>query len=128
MSPREWGKDAWYTFIPRERNEGYASVTAVVGYASYRFAALPLQLYSFAGLHIVPDPADAGANKYNFPSYKQVNMGLKYVPAKHKNTELQLLLMNKEPLEPKALAPVQVYNKVGIWHLNLMLNWKLTGK
>ena len=23
LSPREWGKDAWYTFIPRERNEGF---------------------------------------------------------------------------------------------------------
>lgn len=128
LSPREWGKDAWYTFIPRERNEGYASVTAVVGYAAYRFADLPLQLYSFAGLHLLPDPADKGANKYNFPSYRQVNMGMKYSPAMYKNTELHLLLMNKEPLEPKALAPVQVYNKVGMWHLNVMLNWKLNGK
>ena len=128
LSPREWGKDAWYTFIPRERNEGYASVTAVVGYASYRFNSLPLQLYSFAGLHFLPDPEDVSANKYNFPSYRQLNMGLKYAPSQLKNTELHVLLMNKEALDTNVLAPVQVYNKVGMWHLNVMLNWKLGGK
>lgn len=128
LSPREWGKDAWYTFIPRERNEGFESVTAVVGYASYRFNSLPLQFYSFAGLHFLPDPADARANKYNFPSYSQVNMGLKYALGKQKNTELHVLLMNKEALDTNVLAPVQVYNKVGMWHLNVILNWKLGGK
>jgi hypothetical protein len=128
LSPREWGKDAWYTFIPRERNEGYASVTAVVGYASYRFNSLPLQLYSFAGLHYLPDPLDAGQNKYNFPSYRQLNIGLKYAPSLLKNTELHVLLVNKESLDTYVLAPVQVYNKVSLWHLNVMLNWKLSGK
>lgn len=128
LSPREWGKDAWYTFIPRERNEGFESVTAVVGYASYRFAKLPLQVYTFAGLHVLPDPTNIAANKYNFPSYRQLNMGLKYAPVQLKNTELHVLLMNKEPLDTQALSPAEVYNKVGMWHLNVMLNWKLAGK
>lgn len=128
LSPREWGKDAWYTFIPRERNEGFESVTAVVGYASYRFTKLPLQVYTFAGLHVLPDPTDVAANKYNFPSYRQLNVGLKYAPVQLKNTELHILLINKETLGNKALAPILVYNKVGIWHLNVVLNWKLTTK
>lgn len=128
LSPREWGKDAWYTFIPRERNEGFESVTAVVGYASYHFSKLPLQVYTFAGLHVLPDPTNIAANKYNFPSYRQLNMGLKYAPVQLKNTELHVLLMNKEPLDTQALSPAEVYNKVGMWHLNVMLNWKLAGK
>jgi hypothetical protein len=26
--PREWGRDPFYTFMPRERNEGYGDVNA----------------------------------------------------------------------------------------------------
>ena len=125
LSPREWGKDAWYTFIPRERNEGFETVTAVVGYVSYRFENLPLNLYSYSGLHFLPSTQDADANKYNFPSYRQHNIGLRYTPKKLKNLDFHLILMVKEPLTSKKLLPVQQYNKVDLWHFNGLINWKL---
>lgn len=125
LSPREWGKDAWYTFIPRERNEGFETVTAVVGYASYRFEDLPLQLYTYAGVHLLPSLQDAAANKYNFPSYRQHNLGLRYASKKIKNLDFHLILMVKEPLTTKKLLPVQQYNKVDLWHFNGLINWKL---
>ena len=125
LSPREWGKDSWYTFIPRERNEGFERVTAVVGYASYRFEDLPLQLYTYAGVHLLPSLQDAAANKYNFPSYRQHNLGLRYAPKKLKNLDFHLILMVKEPLTTKKLLPVQQYNKVDLWHFNGLINWKL---
>ena len=125
LSPREWGKDAWYTFIPRERNEGFETVTAVVGYASYRFEDLPLNLYTFAGVHFLPSTANVAANKYNFPSYRQHNIGLRYIPKKLKNLDFHLILMVKEPLERKNLPLVQQYNKVDLWHFNGLINWKL---
>jgi hypothetical protein len=123
LSPREWGKDAWYTFIPRERNEGFETATAVVGYVSYRFENLPLNLYS--GLHFLPSTQDADANKYNFPSYRQHNIGLRYTPKKLKNLDFHLILMVKEPLTNQKLLPVQQYNKVDLWHFNGLINWKL---
>ena len=125
LSPREWGKDAWYTFIPRERNEGFETVTALVGYVSYRFENLPLNLYSYSGLHFLPSTHDTAANKYNFPSYRQHNIGLRYIPKKLKNLDFHLILMVKEPLTSKKLLPVQQYNKVDLWHFNGLINWKL---
>ncbi len=125
LSPREWGKDAWYTFIPRERNEGFETVTAVVGYASYRMVDFPLHLYTYAGIHILPSVQNVEANKYNFPSYRQHNLGLRYVPKKLKNLDFHLILMVKEPLTTKNLIPVQQYNKVDLWHFNALINWKL---
>jgi hypothetical protein len=125
LSPREWGKDAWYTFIPRERNEGFETVTAGVGYISYRFEEAGMQVYTYAGIHILPDPLDAAANKYNFPSYRQHNFGLRYVPKKLKNLDFHLILVVKEPLTNQNLSTVQQYNKVDLLHFNGIINWKL---
>lgn len=125
LSPREWGKDAWYTFIPRERNEGFQTVTAVVGYASYRFKNRPLQLYTYQGIHVLPQLEDAAANKYNFPSYRQHNVGLKYASKKIKNLDFHLIWVAKEPLTTKKLLLIQQYNKVDLLHFNALINWKL---
>jgi hypothetical protein len=125
LSPREWGKDAWYTFIPRERNEGFETVTAAVGYVSYRMEEIGMQVYTYAGIHILPDPLDAAANKYNFPSYRQHNFGLRYVPKKQKNLDFHLILVVKEPLTNQKLSTVQQYNKVDLLHFNGLINWKL---
>lgn len=125
LSPREWGKDAWYTFIPRERNEGFETVTAAVGYVSYRLVEIGMQVYTYAGIHILPDPLDAAANKYNFPSYRQHNFGLRYVPKKLKNLDFHLILVVKEPLTNQNLSTVQQYNKVDLLHFNGIINWKL---
>ncbi|MFN3761412.1 MAG: hypothetical protein ACK4SF_19530 [Algoriphagus aquaeductus] len=124
LSPREWGKDAWYTFMPRERNEGYESVNALVGYVAYRLEKIPLQLYAHGGIHRLSEVADASANKYNFPSYRQLNVGLIYQPEKVKNLDVHLLLVSKEPLSSEKLTPNQTYNKVELLHLNGIVNWR----
>ncbi|MBC6368665.1 hypothetical protein [Algoriphagus sp. AK58] len=125
LSPREWGKDAWYTFIPRERNEGFESVNALVGYGEYRLENIPVQIYAHAGLHWLSEMSNAAANKYNFPSYRQVNLGLKYQPKTVKNLDIHLLLVSKEPLLSENLTPNQIYNKVEMLHFNAILNWRL---
>ena len=124
LSPREWGKDAWYTFIPRERNEGFESVDALVGYAEYRFEKIPVQVYLHGGVHWLSDLASAEANKYNFPSYRQVNIGLKLQPKGVKNLDFHLILVSKEPLSSQKLTPNQIYNKVELLHFNGILNWR----
>lgn len=124
LSPREWGKDAWYTFIPRERNEGFESVNALVGYGEYKFEKIPLSLYGHLGFHWLSDTQDAAANKYNFPSYRQINLGLKYQPKKINNLDFHLILMSKEPLDSENLTPNQIYNKVKMLHFNGIINWR----
>lgn len=124
LSPREWGKDAWYTFIPRERNEGFESVHALVGYGEYRLKSIPVQVYAHGGIHWLTEVTDPAANKYNFPSYGQINLGLKYQPKKIKNLDVHLLLVSKEPLKSENLIPNQLYNKVEMIHFNGIMNWR----
>ena len=125
LSPREWGKDAWYTFIPRERNEGFEKVDAIVGYLEYKFPKNKIDLYAHLGFHYLSDLDDVAGNKYAFPSYRQLNIGAKYKPAKIKNLDFHLLLMNKESLEKWSLSPNQRYNKVEMVHVNVIVNWRL---
>jgi hypothetical protein len=124
LSPREWGKDAWYTFIPRERNEGFESVDAVVGYVEYRFEKVPVQVYAHGGVHWLSEVTNVAANKYNFPSYRQVNIGLKWQPKGVKNLDFQVILVSKQPLSSENLTPNQIYNKVELLHFNGILNWR----
>ncbi len=123
LSPREWGRDPWYTFIPRERNEGFQNVDAITGYFERGFLDKQLMGYLQLGFHWLPDLDDPAANKYNFPSYRQVNLGMKYKPKSFKMLDLHLILMNKEALNQDNLTPTQMYNKVGLWHLNLILDY-----
>jgi len=125
LSPREWGKDAWYTFIPRERNEGFESVDAFVAYGEYRFEKAQVSVYGHFGIHWLSDVNDAAANKYNFSSYRQTNLGVKYQPKKIKSLAFHFILVSKEPLKPESLSPNQVYNKVDLLHFNGILNWTL---
>ncbi len=124
LSPREWGKDAWYTFIPRERNEGFESVNAWVGYLEYRSEKIPVQVYAHGGFHWLSDAANVAANKYNFPSYRQLNLGLKYQPKKISNLDIHFIFVSKEPLTSEKLTAIQIYNKVELLHFNGIINWK----
>ncbi|MHA7128172.1 hypothetical protein [Algoriphagus namhaensis] len=124
LSPREWGKDPWFTFIPRERNEGYESVTALVGFLGYSLDKVPMEFYTHYGYHFLPDLSDAAANKYNFPSYRQINLGVKYKPKKLSGADIHLLVMNKEAIGNEVLSPNQRYNKVEMWHLNLIVDFR----
>jgi hypothetical protein len=125
LSPREWGKDAWYTFIPRERNEGNKAIDALVGYVEYHFTKANLVAFAHVGVHWLPDISDPLANKYNFPSYRQLNIGLKYKLHYLKIVDAQFLVMNKEHIGKTLLKPNQEYNKVGMLHVNVILNWNL---
>ncbi|UCS91746.1 hypothetical protein KZP23_13440 [Echinicola marina] len=124
LSPREWGKDAWYTFIPRERNEGNSQLDALTAYIGYKLVELPLSFYTWGGLHWLPDMADAEANKYNMPSYRQLNLGMKYQPKNIKGLDVHLILVNKEPMKKEGLTDGQIFNKVEMLHFNAMLNWR----
>lgn len=125
LSPREWGKDAWYTFIPRERNEGFSRLTAWTAYMEYKFPTLGLSSYVHVGVHLLQDIDLVEGNKYNFPSYRQMNFGIKYQPKGFQRIDIHAIIMNKEALVKSYLNPNQRYNKVGMIHTNLILNWNL---
>ncbi len=122
LSPREWGKDPWFTFIPRERNEGFTKVDAATFYLEYSFPNPKILVYTHFGFHWLPSPDNAPANKYAFPSYRQLNLGLKYQLVSR--MDFHLLVMNKEPLFTQELSAVERYNKIELIHINAILNWR----
>ena len=124
LSPREWGKDAWYTFIPRERNEGFGSLDALTAFSEYTIPNTKLKIFAHLGFNWLP-PLDAPSeNKYNMPSYRHINAGMKYSPSSTPKLDFQFLVMNKEAIGNQSLRPGQEYNKVGMIHLNGIVNWR----
>ncbi|MFN3802157.1 hypothetical protein [Belliella pelovolcani] len=129
LSPREWGRDPFFTFIPRERNEGFSEVTALTGYFESRFVEKGLQVYAFAGIHILPKPDTFAINKYAFPSYSQVNLGMKYSPSQwRKGLDFHGIILTKSALNRDSLQPTWIYNKVDLIHINLIANYTLQWK
>lgn len=124
LSPREWGKDVWYTFIPRERNEGNSQLDALTAHVAYRLKNIPMSFYTWGGLHWLPDLSDAQANKYNMPSYRQINLGMKYQPENIKGLDVHLMLISKEPMNSEGLTNGQIFNKVEMLHFNAIVNWR----
>jgi len=125
LNPREWGRDPFFTFIPRERNEGYNQVDAFTTYYQRNFPEKGLQFYGFAGLHFLPDPSNAELNKYAFPSYAQANLGSRYSPKWGNGLDFHFILMSKVNLKPGEMKPQWIYNKVNMIHVNLMVNYKI---
>ncbi|WP_209329950.1 hypothetical protein [Lunatimonas salinarum] len=124
LHPREWGKDPFFTFIPRERNEGFSDVNAFTAYYQRNVPAKGLQIYGFSGLHFLPDPGNTEVNKYAFPSYAQANLGGRYTPKNWgKGMDFHLILMSKVNLKSGEMRPQWVYNKVNLLHFNFIMNY-----
>ncbi|GAB2612916.1 hypothetical protein [Belliella aquatica] len=129
LSPREWGRDPFFTFIPRERNEGFSEVTAVTAYYESRFSEKGLVFYGHAGLHFLPKANTFKINKYAFPSYAQGNLGVKYTPeAWGRGLDFHGLILTKLALEKEELMPGWIYNKVNLVHVNLIANYTIQWK
>jgi hypothetical protein len=126
LSPREWGRDPFYTFLPRERNEGYEHVQAITATWETRLWGGRLRPGIGAGVYFLPDPSDAPANKYAFPSYSQLNLSVRFQgQGSLKNMEALLLLVRKDALDSEIERLGWVYNKVNLTHFNAVVNYRL---
>ena len=127
LMPREWGRDPFYTFMSRERNEGLGDVHA---------ATLMLGSIRKRGSHEVnvgfydlPDPSNFRLNKYGMPSYWQVNVAGRMRPQKALDgLILRYLIMYKGALGPHDLSLAQQFNKIGVWHLSLSADYAFSSK
>jgi len=70
VMPREWGRDPFFTFLPRERNEGLADVWAATLKWDYQHNHQEWILAG--GLYALPAWDDFTRNKYQTPSYNQL--------------------------------------------------------
>lgn len=124
LMPREWGRDPFFTFMPRERNEGFGNVHAVVAKAAYLIPQKRIKLNVSAGYVQLPDVTDTRLNKYGLPSYIQANADIRYAfTGFFQGLDAQLLIVGK--LNQGALYNQAKYeiNKVNMLLYNFVLNY-----
>jgi hypothetical protein len=124
LMPREWGREPFFTFMPRERNEGLADSHAFVAQGQYKHPKLPLRASLAAGYFALPDPEDPQRNKYAMPSYLQANADLRYAFKDWlEGLELQLLLVGKHATVETGGNYRYLFNKAHMLLLNFVVNY-----
>lgn len=125
LMPREWGKDPFYTFMPRERNEGFGNVDALVVRIVYSKPNSKFKSEVSFGNFNLPDARNATLNKYPMPSYQQLNIDLRYNFSKWINAlEGQFLFVRKFATGNTYNNGKFIINKVDMSIINLILNYK----
>lgn len=127
LNPREWGRDYFYTFMSRERNEGLADVhafTSQLGITSMDKSWITQIGY---GYYRLPSVYQVRLNKYGMPSYHQFNIASTYrVGGWFKGTELRLLVVHKLNADKSLENAYQyLYNKADMWNFNFIIDFKI---
>jgi hypothetical protein len=125
LFPREWGRDPFYTFMPRERNEGFGDVHAVVLKVENQNTASVFKKSGFSvGYFQLPDVHDYALNKYGMPSYLQANLDVRFqLNQLMQGLEGQLLLVCKYAIGEMYNNPKYQINKVNMLLTNFVLNY-----
>jgi hypothetical protein len=125
LMPREWGRDPFFTFLPRERNEGLGDVHALVAKVNYKIPSIRLSTSLAAGYYDLPEVTNFALNKYGLPSYNQLNADLRYKFAGLlKGLETQLLYVYKDKTGKTYGNDKYVINKVDMSLWNLVFNYQ----
>ncbi|MCB9183055.1 MAG: outer membrane porin, OprD family [Flavobacteriales bacterium] len=123
LMPREWGRDPFYTFLPRERNEGLGDVHATTLNLIWR-TKNGWRIQGDAGWYALPDVSNADLNKYAFPSYLQFGLNTQYqFKGDWKGLAIQFLNVAKLPANGAAYTQRQAMNKVDMFHTELIVNY-----
>lgn len=125
LMPREWGRDPFFTFLPRERNEGFGDVNAWMMQYKKQFAESGFQLQTGLGYYRLPDVLNTRLNKYGMPSYTQLNIDLQYhFKGLLNGTQVQLLYVYKGQNGKSYNNDKYVIHKVNASLFNLILNYR----
>lgn len=125
LMPREFGRDWFYTFQTRERNEGLGGVQAGSVRLYYKTEKGLNSNISY-GYYKLPDVKNYRLNKYGLPSYHQANWELQYqfkgVLDRFTITSLVAAKFNAGETYGNLKY---VYNKVNMMNYNLIVDFKL---
>lgn len=125
LMPREWGRDPFFTFLPRERNEGLGDVHAIVGKINYKIPKARIVSSIGLGHFQLPEVTNFAMNKYGMPSYNQLNVDVRYkFSGIFKGFETQLLYVYKGKTGNSNNNDKYVINKVDMNLWNLVFNYQ----
>ena len=124
LSPREWGREPFYTFMSRERVEGSGDSHSVTGRLSWQTENKKVRLETAYGHFYLPDIQDPALNKYAFPSFNQFNFEVRYTfGGKFEGLKAQFLYVRKGLLGEVYGKDKYVINRVDVSLYNLVLNY-----
>lgn len=124
LMPREWGREPFFTFMPRERNEGLGDVHALVLRVGYKIPAKRIKLAAASGYFDLPDVKNYTLNKYGVPSYAQFNLDLRYEFGSWLHgLDAQILAVYKARTGPAYGEGKYIINKVDMLLWNLVFNF-----
>jgi hypothetical protein len=122
LFPREWGKEPFYTFMPRERNEGTGDTKALNFNLNYKTLKKVEISSAYGRFFLNSDPL---YNKYTMPSFSQINMNLKKNFGKtFEGFSTEILFVRKSSLDKSLKDPKQIVNKVNLNLINVILNFE----
>ena len=126
LMPREWGREFFYTFMPRERNEGAGNVHAFMTKTTVNSKNSRFKTSIAYGYYNMPDVLDFRLNKYGMPDYHQLNYEASYLFTKFlKGFELRTLLAWKINEGKTYNNPKYIYNKTDMLNINVVLDFKI---
>jgi len=124
LMPREWGREPFYTFMARERNEGLGGVNAFTINNELTSKNKNWKLNLGYGRYFLPDTDNYLLNKYGMPSYQQMNFQIDHqLSGFLKNLDLQILLAWKGSIETRNLKPGNTINRVNMLNTNFVINY-----
>jgi hypothetical protein len=124
LSPREWGRDPFFTFLPRERNEGLGDVNAVMAKATRKLPKSNLQFDLGVGYYHLPDINNTAYNKYRLPSYIQSNADIKYdFKGLLEGLDLDILYVYKWLAGETYGDLSAIINKVNMSNISVVINY-----
>ncbi len=124
LVPREWGREPFFTFMPRERNDGVGDVNAIMTKVNYNIPKTRVKTSLAAGYYKLPAVKDYRLNKYGLPSYAQVNADVRYnFAGMMKGLEAQLLVAGKIKEGQTYNNKKFEFNKVNMVNYSFVLNY-----
>ncbi|GAB2470660.1 hypothetical protein GCM10011375_38730 [Hymenobacter qilianensis] len=121
LFPREWGREPFYTTLPRERIEGAGDVHAFGTTVAWQPPHGP-RLEAGYGYYNLS--RQARLNKYSLPDFHQLNLSLTHsFTGAARGLRLRTLLAAKWGADRAAYLPAQAMNKVDLQHLTLALDY-----
>lgn len=123
LMPREWGRDPFYTFLSRERNEGLGDMhAATINLIWHTKSGWRIQ--ADAGQYWLPPIADTRLNKYAFPAYQHYDLNLQYqFGGTWKGLAAQFIYMVKLPMPGAEYTTRQAVHKVNMHHAEVIMNY-----
>lgn len=124
LFPREWGVEPFFTFLPRERNEGLGNVHAIMGKVNYNITKARIKTSLAVGYYELPDVKNYMLNKYSLPSYTQLNADIRYIFTNaFKGLEVQFLFVAKLNSGETYNNKRFIFNKVNMVQYDFVINY-----